>query len=151
MQIAYYPYSPKRILQSRAFDRRWAPKRRGVELPNRQSVHVMGRTLVLSLKVLTSLRSSSKRCSRSVRSSSSSFLYAERFNEQVRGLCDEVIVTEDHTEVGDTTPSAIFGTQMERHIGKRIFRHFISSPVHIQNGISTRSRTFLLCAVKELP
>nr|YP_009425089.1 protochlorophyllide reductase ChlB subunit [Athyrium sheareri]ASU93783.1 protochlorophyllide reductase ChlB subunit [Athyrium sheareri] len=64
---------------------------------------------------------------------------AERFNEQVRGLCDEVIVTEDHTEVGDTTariePSAIFGTQMERHIGKRIDIPcgVISSPVHIQN------------------
>nr|YP_009427544.1 protochlorophyllide reductase ChlB subunit [Woodsia macrochlaena]ASU96237.1 protochlorophyllide reductase ChlB subunit [Woodsia macrochlaena] len=64
---------------------------------------------------------------------------AERFDEQVRGLCDEVIVTEDHTEVGDTIarigPSAIFGTQMERHIGKRIDIPcgVISSPVHIQN------------------
>nr|YP_009549513.1 protochlorophyllide reductase ChlB subunit [Histiopteris incisa]AYW16672.1 protochlorophyllide reductase ChlB subunit [Histiopteris incisa] len=65
---------------------------------------------------------------------------AERFNEQVQGLCDEVIVTEDHTEVGDTIariePSAIFGTQMERHIGKRIDIPcgVISSPVHIQNS-----------------
>lgn len=64
---------------------------------------------------------------------------AEWFNEQVQGLCDEVIVTEDHTEVGDTIariePSAIFGTQMERHIGKRIDIPcgVISSPVHIQN------------------
>nr|YP_009548299.1 protochlorophyllide reductase ChlB subunit [Bommeria hispida]AYW15120.1 protochlorophyllide reductase ChlB subunit [Bommeria hispida] len=64
---------------------------------------------------------------------------AERFNEQVRGLCDEVIITEDHTEVGDTIariePSVIFGTQMERHIGKRIDIPcgVISSPVHIQN------------------
>nr|YP_008474543.1 protochlorophyllide reductase subunit B [Marsilea crenata]AGI51471.1 protochlorophyllide reductase subunit B [Marsilea crenata] len=63
----------------------------------------------------------------------------ERFNEQVQGLCDEVLVTEDHTEVGDTIariePSAIFGTQMERHIGKRIDIPcgVISSPVHIQN------------------
>lgn len=64
---------------------------------------------------------------------------AERFSEQVQGLCDKVIVTEDHTEVGDTIariePSAIFGTQMERHIGKRIDIPcgVISSPVHIQN------------------
>nr|YP_009548559.1 protochlorophyllide reductase ChlB subunit [Adiantum aleuticum]AYW15534.1 protochlorophyllide reductase ChlB subunit [Adiantum aleuticum] len=62
-----------------------------------------------------------------------------RFNEQVQGLCDEVLITEDHTEVGDTIariePSAIFGTQMERHIGKRIDIPcgVISSPVHIQN------------------
>nr|YP_010702140.1 protochlorophyllide reductase subunit B [Asplenium castaneoviride]YP_010702228.1 protochlorophyllide reductase subunit B [Asplenium ruprechtii]WCL38428.1 protochlorophyllide reductase subunit B [Asplenium castaneoviride]WCL38516.1 protochlorophyllide reductase subunit B [Asplenium castaneoviride]WCL38604.1 protochlorophyllide reductase subunit B [Asplenium ruprechtii] len=61
------------------------------------------------------------------------------FNEQVQGLCDEVLITEDHTEVGDTIariePSAIFGTQMERHIGKRIDIPcgVISSPVHIQN------------------
>uniref|UniRef100_UPI0030E0C0FA photochlorophyllide reductase subunit B n=1 Tax=Pteris wallichiana TaxID=265708 RepID=UPI0030E0C0FA len=64
---------------------------------------------------------------------------AERFNEQVQGLCDEVIITEDHTEIGNIIariePSAIFGTQMERHIGKRIDIPcgVISSPVHIQN------------------
>nr|YP_010045909.1 protochlorophyllide reductase ChlB subunit [Platycerium bifurcatum]QPG85955.1 protochlorophyllide reductase ChlB subunit [Platycerium bifurcatum] len=64
---------------------------------------------------------------------------AERFNEQVQGLCGEIVVTEDHTEIGDTIariePSAIFGTQMERHIGKRIDIPcgVISSPVHIQN------------------
>nr|YP_010702052.1 protochlorophyllide reductase subunit B [Asplenium incisum]WCL38339.1 protochlorophyllide reductase subunit B [Asplenium incisum] len=64
---------------------------------------------------------------------------AEWFNEQVQGLCDEVLITEDHTEVGNTIariePSAIFGTQMERHIGKRIDIPcgVISSPVHIQN------------------
>jgi light-independent protochlorophyllide reductase subunit B len=63
----------------------------------------------------------------------------EWFNEQVQGLRDEVLITEDHTEVGDTIarmePSAIFGTQMERHIGKRIDIPcgVISSPVHIQN------------------
>nr|AJE61625.1 protochlorophyllide reductase subunit B [Plagiogyria glauca] len=61
-------------------------------------------------------------------------------NEQVQGLRDEVLITEDHTEVGDTIaciePSAIFGTQMERHIGKRldIPCGVISSPVHIQNS-----------------
>nr|YP_010377583.1 protochlorophyllide reductase subunit B [Diplopterygium chinense]QYC92945.1 protochlorophyllide reductase subunit B [Diplopterygium chinense] len=64
---------------------------------------------------------------------------AKWFNEQVQGLCDEVVITEDHTEVGDmiacTEPNAIFGTQMERHIGKRldIPCGVISSPVHIQN------------------
>nr|YP_010715447.1 protochlorophyllide reductase subunit B [Todea barbara]WDE24585.1 protochlorophyllide reductase subunit B [Todea barbara] len=64
---------------------------------------------------------------------------AEWFNEQVQGFCDEILITEDHTEVGDTIariePSAIFGTQMERHIGKRldIPCGVIPSPVHIQN------------------
>nr|QUG10451.1 photochlorophyllide reductase subunit ChlB [Hymenophyllum polyanthos] len=63
----------------------------------------------------------------------------KRFSDQVRGLCDEILITEDHTEVGDTIaciePFAIFGTQMERHIGKRldIPCGVISSPVHIQN------------------
>jgi light-independent protochlorophyllide reductase subunit B len=61
------------------------------------------------------------------------------FREQVVGLCDEILITEDHTEVGDMIarlePSAIFGTQMERHIGKRldIPCGVISAPVHIQN------------------
>lgn len=61
------------------------------------------------------------------------------FKEEVKGLCDNVIVTEDHTLIADliakTEPAAIFGTQMERHIGKRlnIPCGVISSPVHIQN------------------
>ena len=61
------------------------------------------------------------------------------FREQVEDLCDNVIITEDHSLIGDliakTEPSAIFGTQMERHIGKRlnIPCGVISSPVHIQN------------------
>nr|NP_777402.1 photochlorophyllide reductase subunit B [Anthoceros angustus]Q85AC2.1 RecName: Full=Light-independent protochlorophyllide reductase subunit B; Short=DPOR subunit B; Short=LI-POR subunit B [Anthoceros angustus]QHD46873.1 chlB [Anthoceros agrestis]BAC55338.1 protochlorophyllide reductase 58 kDa chain [Anthoceros angustus]BAC55429.1 protochlorophyllide reductase 58 kDa chain [Anthoceros angustus] len=64
---------------------------------------------------------------------------AEWFEEQVQGFCDEILITDDHTQVGDTIariePSAIFGTQMERHIGKRldIPCGVISSPVHIQN------------------
>nr|QWW92695.1 protochlorophyllide reductase ChlB subunit [Tayloria sp. 49123] len=64
---------------------------------------------------------------------------AEWFKEQVQGFCDEVLITDDHTQVGDMIariePSAIFGTQMERHIGKRldIPCGVISSPVHIQN------------------
>jgi light-independent protochlorophyllide reductase subunit B len=61
------------------------------------------------------------------------------FREQVYGYCDEILVTDDHTQVGDliarVEPAAIFGTQMERHIGKRldIPCGVISSPVHIQN------------------
>nr|WCR30457.1 protochlorophyllide reductase ChlB subunit [Selaginella remotifolia] len=64
---------------------------------------------------------------------------AEWFSERVRGFCDEILVTDDHKEVGDmiarAEPSAIFGTQMERHVGKRldIPCGVISSPVHIQN------------------
>jgi light-independent protochlorophyllide reductase subunit B len=61
------------------------------------------------------------------------------FREQVLGFCDEVLVTDDHSLVGEMItrlePSAIFGTQMERHVGKRldIPCGVISSPVHIQN------------------
>ena len=61
------------------------------------------------------------------------------FKEQVKGYCDEILVTDDHTEVGDmiarVEPAAIFGSQMERHIGKRldIPCGVISAPVHIQN------------------
>lgn len=61
------------------------------------------------------------------------------FREQVCGYCDQVLITDDHTQVGDMIaslePSAIFGTQMERHVGKRldIPCGVISAPVHIQN------------------
>lgn len=64
---------------------------------------------------------------------------ADWFREQVWGFCDEVLITDDHTQVGDMIariePSAIFGTQMERHVGKRldIPCGVISAPVHIQN------------------
>lgn len=64
---------------------------------------------------------------------------ADWFREQVQNYCDEVLITEDHTQVADMIskiePSAIFGTQMERHIGKRlgIPCGVISAPVHIQN------------------
>ena len=64
---------------------------------------------------------------------------ADWFREQVSGYCDTVLITDDHTQVGDMIariePSAIFGTQMERHIGKRlgIPCGVISAPVHIQN------------------
>jgi light-independent protochlorophyllide reductase subunit B len=61
------------------------------------------------------------------------------FHEQVHGFCDEVLMTDNHNQVGlmiqRLEPSAIFGTQMERHIGKRlnIPCAVISSPIHIQN------------------
>lgn len=61
------------------------------------------------------------------------------FREQVQNFCDEILITDDHTQVADMIariePSAIFGTQMERHIGKRldIPCGVISAPVHIQN------------------
>ena len=61
------------------------------------------------------------------------------FREQVTGFCDEILITEDHTQVshmiGRIEPAAIFGTQMERHIGKKldIPCGVISAPVHIQN------------------
>lgn len=64
---------------------------------------------------------------------------ADWFREQVDGLCDEILITEDHTQVNNMIsrlePSAIFGTQMERHVGKRldIPCGVISSPIHIQN------------------
>nr|AIT94560.1 ChlB subunit of protochlorophyllide reductase [Chlorosarcina brevispinosa] len=64
---------------------------------------------------------------------------ADWFREQVQGFCDEVLITDNHTKVSDmiarVEPSAIFGTQMERHIGKRldIPCGVISAPVHIQN------------------
>lgn len=64
---------------------------------------------------------------------------ADWFREQVFGFCDQVLITDDHTQVGDMIaqlePAAIFGTQIERHVGKRldIPCGVISAPVHIQN------------------
>lgn len=61
------------------------------------------------------------------------------FKSQVGGLCDNVVITEDHSFIRNLIekddPSAIFGTQMERHIGKKlkIPCGVISSPVHIQD------------------
>jgi light-independent protochlorophyllide reductase subunit B len=61
------------------------------------------------------------------------------FCQQVSEYCDEVVMTEDHAEVGDriakSEPAAIFGTQMERHVGKRlnIPCGVISAPIHVQN------------------
>ncbi|MGB3517630.1 MAG: ferredoxin:protochlorophyllide reductase (ATP-dependent) subunit B [Elainellaceae cyanobacterium] len=61
------------------------------------------------------------------------------FREQVSDYCDEVLVSDDHAAIGDAIariePSAIFGTQMERHVGKRlnIPCGVIAAPIHIQN------------------
>lgn len=61
------------------------------------------------------------------------------FREQVVGFCDEILITDDHSLVNEMIvrlePAAIFGTQMERHVGKRldIPCGVISAPVHIQN------------------
>jgi len=64
---------------------------------------------------------------------------ADWFRDQVKGFTPQVLITDDHTQVGEVitelAPSAIFGTQMERHVGKRlgIPCGVISAPVHIQN------------------
>lgn len=64
---------------------------------------------------------------------------AEWFKNQVSQYCDQVVISDDHTLIADLIakiqPNAIFGTQMERHIGKRLSIPcgVISSPVHIQN------------------
>jgi light-independent protochlorophyllide reductase subunit B len=64
---------------------------------------------------------------------------ADWFREQVSEYCDQVIISDDHGAIGDAIakaePSAIFGTQMERHVGKRldIPCGVISAPIHIQD------------------
>ncbi|MGK7932872.1 MAG: ferredoxin:protochlorophyllide reductase (ATP-dependent) subunit B [Microcystaceae cyanobacterium] len=64
---------------------------------------------------------------------------ADWFKEQVGEYCDEVLISEDNGEIGDAIakiePAAIFGTQMERHVGKRlnIPCGVIAAPIHIQN------------------
>jgi light-independent protochlorophyllide reductase subunit B len=64
---------------------------------------------------------------------------ADWFRDQVLDFCDEILISDDHTQVGDVIarlePAAIFGTQMERHVGKRldIPCGVISAPIHIQN------------------
>jgi len=61
------------------------------------------------------------------------------FREQVSEYCDQVIISDDNGAIGDAIarvePAAIFGTQMERHVGKRldIPCGVIAAPVHIQN------------------
>lgn len=61
------------------------------------------------------------------------------FRQEVGEYCDEILVSEDHGEIADAIariePAAIFGTQMERHVGKRlnIPCGVIAAPIHIQN------------------
>lgn len=61
------------------------------------------------------------------------------FREQVSEYCDEVLISDDNGAIGDAIarhePAAIFGTQMERHVGKRldIPCGVIAAPIHIQN------------------
>ncbi|MEO1134880.1 MAG: nitrogenase component 1, partial [Cyanobacteria bacterium J06639_1] len=61
------------------------------------------------------------------------------FRQEVGDYCDEILMTSDHAKIGDAIakaePAAIFGTQMERHVGKRlnIPCGVISAPVHVQN------------------
>ncbi len=63
----------------------------------------------------------------------------EWFTAEVNGFCDQVLITDDHTQVANAIaqaePAAIFGTQMERHVGKRlgIPCGVISAPIHIQD------------------
>ncbi len=64
---------------------------------------------------------------------------ADWFREQVSEYCDQVLVSDDNAEIADAIarlePAAIFGTQMERHVGKRldIPCGVIAAPIHIQN------------------
>lgn len=64
---------------------------------------------------------------------------AEWFKEQVSEYCDEVLIGDDNAEIANAIariePAAIFGTQMERHVGKRldIPCGVIAAPIHIQN------------------
>ncbi|WP_218081591.1 ferredoxin:protochlorophyllide reductase (ATP-dependent) subunit B [Anthocerotibacter panamensis] len=63
----------------------------------------------------------------------------EWLKKEVSEYCEQVVATDDHALIGNmiakAEPAAIFGTQMERHIGKRlnIPCGVISSPIHIQN------------------
>ncbi|MGG6298194.1 ferredoxin:protochlorophyllide reductase (ATP-dependent) subunit B [Leptolyngbya sp. AN02str] len=64
---------------------------------------------------------------------------ADWFRNQVSEYCDEVLISDDNAEIANAIarlePAAIFGTQMERHVGKRldIPCGVIASPIHIQN------------------
>jgi light-independent protochlorophyllide reductase subunit B len=64
---------------------------------------------------------------------------ADWFRSQVSEYCDEVLISDDNGAIADKIaqlePAAIFGTQMERHVGKRldIPCGVIAAPIHIQN------------------
>ncbi len=64
---------------------------------------------------------------------------ADWFREEVSGFCDEILISEDNAEIANAIarlePAALFGTQMERHVGKRLDLPcgVIAAPIHIQN------------------
>ncbi|MEO1127888.1 MAG: ferredoxin:protochlorophyllide reductase (ATP-dependent) subunit B [Cyanobacteria bacterium J06639_16] len=64
---------------------------------------------------------------------------ADWFQDQVSDYCDEVLISDDNGAIADAIarlePAAIFGTQMERHVGKRlnIPCGVIAAPIHVQN------------------
>ena len=64
---------------------------------------------------------------------------ADWFKQQVSEYCDEVLISDDNAQIANAIarlePAAIFGTQMERHVGKRldIPCGVIAAPIHIQN------------------
>lgn len=64
---------------------------------------------------------------------------ADWLQAQVSEYCDEVLISDDNGAIADKIaqlePAAIFGTQMERHVGKRlnIPCGVIAAPIHIQN------------------
>ncbi|NES24229.1 MAG: ferredoxin:protochlorophyllide reductase (ATP-dependent) subunit B [Symploca sp. SIO3E6] len=61
------------------------------------------------------------------------------FREQVSEYCEEILISDDNGAIADAIariePAAIFGTQMERHVGKRlnIPCGVIAAPIHIQD------------------
>jgi light-independent protochlorophyllide reductase subunit B len=61
------------------------------------------------------------------------------FRAEVSEYCDEVLISDNNGAIADKIaqlePAAIFGTQMERHVGKRldIPCGVIAAPIHIQN------------------
>ncbi len=64
---------------------------------------------------------------------------ADWFKKEVSEYCDEILISEDNGEIADAIaklePAAIFGTQMERHVGKRlnIPCGVIAAPIHFQD------------------
>lgn len=64
---------------------------------------------------------------------------ADWFEAQVSDYCDEILISDDNGAIADAIarlePAAIFGTQMERHVGKRlnIPCGVIAAPIHVQN------------------
>jgi light-independent protochlorophyllide reductase subunit B len=64
---------------------------------------------------------------------------ADWFKQEVNEYCEQILISEDNAEIADAIaklePAAIFGTQMERHVGKRLSIPcgVIAAPIHIQD------------------